>query len=379
MRTIILSLSPYLGEAWSLSGSEIFERTGGNTGNLAFQYAVHQHIGGDAVILPPWSSADVLKNSGDIIVIPLANQLGEHTDLGEQAKILENAGLPVVGVGLGAQASSQSEDIRLTPGTMRWLETLAAHAPGEGPNIGVRGQYTKDQIEKLGVAGAAVVTGCPSNFIAEGDHFAVEIARKSRLPPKRVAVTAGIPYVKRLAALEHDLADLVTLTHGLYVVQHGVDMIRLACDEFGEMPQEVLRAHHAYIAPHLSPSAFEEWCRRHARAFTDARAWMSELIHYDFVVGTRFHGAMFALQAGVPAGVIAHDSRTLEMCQTMAIPVIRDTDLVGGVTRRALTQLFPFDAEVYLGVRKGLAKTYLNMLVENGLSPRKRLVSLAQE
>ena len=27
-------------------------------------------------------------------------------------------------------------------GTMRWLRAIAAHAPGPGPNIGLRGSYT---------------------------------------------------------------------------------------------------------------------------------------------------------------------------------------------------------------------------------------------
>jgi hypothetical protein len=378
MRTIILSLNPFLGETWALSAIDIFERTGGNTGNLAFQYAVSQHIAGQVQILPLGTAPEVLRERGDIIVIPLANQLGFHTNLGAQAHTLEKAQLPVIGIGLGAQAVDQSQDIQLTEGTDRWLRTLASLAPTKEPNIGVRGEYTRQQIEKLGIQGAAIVTGCPSNFIASETGFVERIAEKIARVPSRVAVTAGIPFIPKLSSVEQDLADLVTVTNGVYIVQHGIDMIRLACDEFSNMKEDSFKIHHDYIAPHLSANAFMDWCRHHARAYSDVRAWMADLRHFDFVVGTRFHGAMFAIQAGTPAGVIAHDSRTLEMCQTMGIPVLRDTEIQGGITRRMLRDLFPFDANQYSLKRRELSSKYIAMLEGAGLSVTDRLKKAAK-
>src|SRR4051812_14603539 len=116
----------------------------------------------------------------------------------------------------------QSQDIQLTEGTDRWLRTLASLAPTKEPNIGVRGEYTRQQIEKLGIQGAAVVTGCPSNFIASEMGFVERIAEKIARVPSRVAVTAGIPFIPKLLSIEQDLADLVTLTNGAYIVQHGI-------------------------------------------------------------------------------------------------------------------------------------------------------------
>ena len=40
----------------------------------------------------------------------------------------------------------------------------------------------------------------------------------------------------------------------------------------------------------------------------------------DFSIGTRFHGNMIALLSGVPAFIIPHDTRTLEMSKLMKIP-----------------------------------------------------------
>ncbi|MGQ4275125.1 polysaccharide pyruvyl transferase family protein [Terrihabitans sp. B22-R8] len=372
MRTIILSLSPFLGETWTLNAQEIFDRTGGNTGNLAFQYAVSQHVT-NSQIQHMGSSPEQLRAAGDIIVIPLANQLGPHTDLGSVADLLEKTQLPVIGIGLGAQAADQSKDIKLTEGTERWLRVLASLSPTKGPNIGVRGEYTKTQIEKLGIKDAAVVTGCPSNFISSEPGFEKRISAKMACTPSRIAVTAGIPYIPNLSSVERDLVDLVTLTGGEYIVQHGLDMIRLACDEWDVWSPESLETYRKYIAPHLSTDEFKRWCHHYATAYTDIREWIAKLRHYDFVVGTRFHGAMCAIQAGTPGAVIAHDSRTLEMCNTMAIPVIRDIDIPGGLTRRNLTEIFTFDEDLYLRTRHRLGATYLNLLESAGIKPTERL------
>jgi polysaccharide pyruvyl transferase WcaK-like protein len=52
-------------------------------------------------------------------------------------------------------------------------------------------------------------------------------------------------------------------------------------------------------------------------AFFDVTIWLDFLKRFDFVVGTRIYGAMLAMQVGIPAAVIAHDSGTYEMCTTM--------------------------------------------------------------
>jgi hypothetical protein len=116
--------------------------TGGNTGNLAFQYAVASHLKGPVPIISLDAPASQVRAAGDIIVLPLANQLGKHTDLTDLAVKLEEINLPIIGVGLGAQADSRDVDIKLGSGTERWLRAIVRLRPSENPNIGVRGPYT---------------------------------------------------------------------------------------------------------------------------------------------------------------------------------------------------------------------------------------------
>src|SRR3712207_6450775 len=52
----------------------------------------------------------------------------------------------------------------------------------------------------------------------------------------------------------------------------------------------------------------------------DTATWMEELRAHDFSFGTRIHGNIVALLAGTPSVVLAHDSRTLELCRYHDIP-----------------------------------------------------------
>ena len=89
--------------------------------------------------------------------------------------------------------------------------------------------------------------------------------------------------------------------------------------------------------------------------------------HVDFVVGPRFHGVMLAMQAGTPGGVIAHDSRTLEMCETMAIPVRTFNDVPSKIDPSDIPSLFNFDAAAYSAKRRELVRQYSDMLIAAGV------------
>jgi hypothetical protein len=360
-KPVILDGAPYIQTHDYFDAKQVFERSGGNTGNMAFRYGVARSLL-DTSFLPMGAPPETIRRAGDVAVLPLANQLGAHTNLGASAQRLRDIDLPVLALGLGGQAPDMDQDVKLTEGTIDWLKEICARSPSSGPNIGVRGPYTQRQIEQLGFTGSAVVTGCPSNFINVNERNFVEIEKKFRVRPRKIAVMAGIPHIPRLAKVERDLADIVTASDGAYIVQHGLEMIQLARREFNEMKPETLDLCWRYVAPAMRLEEFKLWCEKYAHVMFDIRFWMDYVRRFDFVVGTRFHGAMIALQAGVPSACIAHDSRTLEMCQTMNIPVVRFEDIPGRITRENLLELFSFDAEQYLATRRELKSRYVDIL-----------------
>jgi hypothetical protein len=107
------------------------------------------------------------------------------------------------------------------------------------------------------------------------------------------------------------------------------------------------------------------WLQQGMRAYWDVDAWIEDMRHYPFVVGTRFHGTMAALHAGTPAVCVTHDSRTSEMCDFLNIPsvdIVRFNEKTLEEVRREM------DVEA-LGLRYNyLYPRYLNFLRANGMT-----------
>jgi hypothetical protein len=156
-------------------------------------------------------------------------------------------------------------------------------------------------------------------------------------------------------------------------------MIKLALHEFDAIEGSLLEQTRRYFRPNLTLEEFKVWCRKRILALTDVDHWMAWVKRYDFVVGPRFHGVMLAIQAGVPAGCIAHDSRTLEMCQTMGIPVRMYDSFEEPLTLDNLKALFPFDADAYKNTRAALAREYVSILQAAGLRYDKRLDAISNQ
>ena len=205
------------------------------------------------------------------------------------------------------------------------------------------------------------------------------IERYRRNSIERVAVPAGLHHWAKLARLEQSLADIVESTSGVYIAQSEIDMIRIARGEWDQIDPETLRTIRSYIRPGLSDEDFRLWCKRYATCFTDATSWMEAMRNFDFVVGPRFHGVMLAMQAGTPGGVIAHDSRTLEMCETMQIPVRKFDEFPEPLDLSAISSLFTFDVAAYDRARSTLGRNYLEMLTAAGIEPSQGLRDLSRD
>jgi hypothetical protein len=103
---------------------------------------------------------------------------------------------------------------------------------------------------------------------------------------------------------------------------------------------------------------------------------MDAMLSFDFAVGARFHGVMLAIQAGVPGGVFAHDSRTLELCQTMGLPVRVPGEVPAGFGLADLHALFPLDVAAFAAIRERLRRVYVDLLRGCGVEPSARLTTL---
>ncbi len=379
MRVALIAPNLRVEESFRYTSEYLFLRSGNNTGNFAFVYALWSHLAPDVQLFPWHASPRAIRSSCDVVVMACANQLGPHTDLGILADMLEQASLPIVAIGLGAQAKDSQSKIELTAGTKRWLDVIVAHAPSERPNIGVRGEFSLQQVERYGAGDRAAITGCPSNLINTDPGLPAKLGEKYRAAKiERVAATAGLHLWPQLKLVEQALADLVEITSGVYVAQSELDMIRLARGEFDRIEPKIFEILREYIRPNLSNDQFRRWCRRYATCFNDAASWMESMRKFDFVVGPRFHGVMLAMQAGTPGGVIAHDSRTFEMCETMCIPVCKNQDLPARIDLETLGSLFAFEPLAYERRRTELGRRYANILRSAGIEPSAAIADLLE-
>jgi len=353
-----------------MSVDEAILLTGENTGNLLIGYGLlkqieHQVFGWNGE-LPP----EQIREKCDLMVIPAANFLFERFDFGWAADIVEKADLPCLMVGLGAQARSTGDDVDVPAGTKRFLKAVADRTN----IIGVRGEFTARILNRLGIANIEI-TGCPSYYspfpldLSEfhlRDRFAVTGSRD-------VVQHSSHPESMRL--VERRLMQEAIRLQADYIYQTERPEMSVARGTLppGEAGEHMLAPAKEFYAGVATPAELNIYWHTHARTFFDIDAWAAAIRRYRFVIGTRFHGNLIALLNGVPATVIAHDARTKEMCEFLALPHI-PVEEAENLRIEDVAAKFTWDK--YLARRTELEPRYQSFLEANGISHRLKRIRL---
>lgn len=367
IKPYIYGLSPSL-ENYALENTfNLYQKVGYNTGNLVFHYAIRNHIL-DIFTSFPWGDESPTNFEKNIIgIIPCANQLSEDQKLEWFYNIIKNFQTPLIGIGLGAQSNLNFDIPKLDPGTINWIKSIFDHAITKNPNVSLRGEFTRQVLEHYGLADKSVVLGCPSLFINPNPYLGQTIASRIK-EPQKIAVISGHPAWIENAQIENYLAQLVSMTGGAYIGQSGYEMMQLTRGEAEQIEATMLEKCRNYIFPNMTIDSFIHWSKKHGNLFFDVISWMEYLKKFDFVIGMRIHGIILALQSGIPALCIVHDSRTLELCKTMMIPHVLAKDLSVKLNKLELIKLLKFDPEVFDQNRRKLCKDYITFLKNNFLS-----------
>lgn len=361
------------------TAAEVMAATGGNTGNVAFVFGIRQLIK-NPISRVEWSWApETVKERFDHLVICCANQLGSHTDLGGWADRLEQFGLPVTLVGLGAQSDNIETDPVLPDGTKHFLEYVKSqHQTGEGSNISVRGKFTQRVLENLNVPSEPA--GCPSLLISAEHELGKEILLRQQRSKnfKRVAVAAGNPWHGPSAALEETLVNIVNQFNGEYILQHPESMLQVAYGEREKIPQKTIDRFLEVYASNFNQEEMFEWFRHNSCAFIDAPNWMRFISKFDFMIGPRYHGVALAIQAKVPGCVITIDSRTHELCEGTTIKSIPLSEAIDLTSLELIekSRWSTSDAEAFDRDRLIKARTYSKFLESNDIEPSDHLKNL---
>jgi hypothetical protein len=293
---------------------------GNNAGNLVFIDAAHKLLSAPGATVAPDRfrtdprAADRINDEFDTYVLPLANAFRPSfvQVLDRMTELISRLRIPVVVLGVGAQATLDYDWTRLgpiEPSVKAFVKAVLDH----GPSIGVRGELTAEYLRSLGFSDVEVV-GCPSLF-ARGPDLRVERAMPELTPDARIALTVS-PYVKAFGPIvTHHLEAYPNL---VYIAQ---DIESLELLLWGGTHPDAWKTTDNPV--HLAHPLIRD---DRTLFFLDPFPWIEDLRTRDLSFGTRIHGTIAALLAGTPGVVVAHDSRTLELARYFDIPhrTIRD-------------------------------------------------------
>lgn len=304
------------------SAELILSKTGRNTGNLMFVDAVHRVVRHDKLSTGMRFDRKLIRAEHDGLVIPAANWLSSHSDWSNLAKLVEASKLPCVMVGLGAQSHSKASIPKLSEGTLRLLKVVSERSH----SISVRGTFSAEVLSHYGIHNATV-TGCPSllwhvDRPARVDSHKEAVTRvsicatredtRASLADKSARNQASLYLTRMARQMEYDFVAQTELHdinvargifHDAAAERESLDYVKQA---YADQDDASIRA---YLAAHL-----KVYCR--------VSEWLDYLRGRQFMMGTRLHGVIAGLLAGIPAVLIVHDARTLEMSENLAIPAI---------------------------------------------------------
>ena len=356
---------------------ETLDALGANSGNLMFQFATTTLI--DAPIThigrteTPYSDVAAVQAT-KAMIFPAANHLRAGADWTGLNNYLEGMNKPLMILGLGAQSpkiggtAESISELRADAHVMRMIDILRERAKF----VSVRGPYTQTVCHELGLEDVHVL-GCPSAMInpdpalGRGMQARLRLAVEKSDPP-RIAVTAAAPFEIREDAPKRDLEQKLFSwlaggdagTEGLYVQQSGgLDAMRAANGHWYEMNRNARASISNIMAPDMVPLDVWAFMARGGRFYTSANQWRDDMRDVDVCIGTRLHGNMAAIAAGTPGIIIAHDSRTGELGQTMHLPSLSLADAMSANSLQEALARVQFDGVAFDTWRAEAAKSYV--------------------
>ncbi|MDF6021187.1 polysaccharide pyruvyl transferase family protein [Streptomyces sp. JH34] len=288
-----------------------------NAGNLIFSDAAHKllttpraEVFSNGIRTDP-SAAARINEEFDVFVVPLANAFRPTFErpLKRMTQLIKKLRIPVVVLGVGAQADLKYDAARLKPmePTVREFVTEVLN---RSASIGVRGEFTEQYLKNMGFRDVEVI-GCPSMFM-NGETFQLEKKSEELTAESLISVNGSHSAVR-----SHGLDAIIRQAHERYPNLRfvGQNLLEAQLLHWRETSNPI--GAQTSMPTHPSHPMYREG---KVRLYVDPLTWIEELRAFDFSFGSRIHGNIAALLAGVPSTVLCSDSRTLELCRYFGIP-----------------------------------------------------------
>lgn len=289
---------------------------GGNTGNLLFAWSTIKLFSDvpEENFTKVYASLETELDDMefDYFLLPLANTFRENNDkeLIFLINLLKKVKAHVILNGIGGQFGKVGFHEFSNEILIREFIELVMKKTN---TIGVRDERTRQYImDFLGYSEAKVeVIGCPSVRI-----LGRQLEKKEYLPFKndfKIALnfTPG-SYTRKWAKLADEIFREKKNSYAILQDLDEGEMISGGVDLSG-----VKR--HDLLPTFVEHPVIQE---KRYRFFTNPFDWIADMKNFQFSIGTRIHGNIAAILAGIPAMVIAIDSRTAGLAESHHIPYI---------------------------------------------------------
>ena len=258
-------------------------------------------------------SKDYINSSFDFIIAPMANVFSmNYVSLLERlATRFDGIRIPVYVIACGIQAQSRDQLDELCRYLKPSASAFIASVYNTGGEFALRGFLTKEFFEKLGFR-SAVVTGCPSLFQCGPDlHITNDKVPKDRFLP----LFNGRPqyYTSQMNSYpQAEYFDQETFFPELWNPDTFSDT-----EQNGKYLRRLVKAYGYEVTQLL--------LNERIRLIPDMNTWREYLIQKNFSLsfGSRIHGSIMPILAGIPTVLETRDARTQEMAEFFGIPTVK--------------------------------------------------------
>ncbi len=287
------------------------EECSGNTGNSYITYALIKELEADFNNIHHIKSVYTYNFDNSDIDIDFINNTATHVFLvlQDQIRVSESYGLklpyekiqnfigrinkPVIIAGLCANCF-EGEGVelykKLSPELINFLKFLSDHCI----EIGVRGDFTHEILNKIGIYNVRTI-GCPSYFENGRKRL---IVKKDLFEKDKILVTSGFY-----------LESLFTNHHVMQAVEEEKYINPICFNDFRYEYSDI---------------EFDNFLQNKYHIFTNGDDWKSFARTFHLALGSRLHGAIAAINSGIPAICTNQDLRAIETCGYLKIPNYKD-------------------------------------------------------
>lgn len=341
-----------------------------NSGNLLFPHSLVRALmtDDDTVFDPvnthghfPDAEIDRINANYDAFLIPLANafRVSFMEELANLTALVRRLTIPCIVVGIGFQGNLAGDISR----GFKWADTARDFCNAvleKSAKIGLRGETTAKFMDYLGFQRGKdyQVIGCPSMFLYGAKLPAPKPLSLS--PDIRIHINSKVDLPQKLHDYLKGVCDAIPDHY--YLPQNQYELVALYAGLPLSYTRPDLKTMPNYYPADPSHPLFQN---NRIRGFVTVPSWLDFLKQGDLNFGTRIHGNIAAILAGIPAFIVAPDSRVLELAEYHQIPHTTIADLDSEKSIFELLEDVDFNS--VLGRHKERFETYLQFLSDNDL------------